>query len=357
MQLEIIVTTACNLACDYCYVRGLEEQDTSLEAVRRCLALPDFDGRISLFGGEPLLDFARLRGMVDFIRAVRPDATFAITTNGTLIDNDIAAWCAEEMDAVCVSIDGCAETHDVHRVDPRGQGSAEKAWRGLERLVSAAAPVEVATTLNPDTAPRLADSVVALVDAGIRRVNHNFNARAVWPAEALSVLAAQYRELEVHYERWMHDLPAMEFVPFDNRIKSHVSEGATVCECAVQDSVLVMPDGRLVPCDAFVVDVDRWCIGTVEEGLDEARRNPCLERAPARQDGRCAECPIATRCFRTCRCTNLLGSGSPHIVPDAYSEYMRLLTASADRVAARLYAEGSTNFLSRFYGAIAEGAT
>jgi uncharacterized protein len=353
VQVGLTVTLRCNLACDYCYVPHRPDQ-MSPETAAKAARLPLADGRFSLWGGEPLVDPSHLRTIVEAVResytGVRP-LRFALTTNATLVDETIAAWCAREMSSVGVSIDGGDAAHDLHRHTASGAPSARAAWRGLELLLAAGAPVAVNQTLNPDTVDGVAEAVERLVDAGVRRISHGVNVRVPWPDEALARLRTQYELIAGRYGAWLAR-DGLVFAPFDDSIRSYIDSGTAKCgvACAGNRSVLVLPDGRLMPCDAFVgaADQDSWIIGDVDCGI--VGLPAALEAPSHREAGGCGQCVMRERCMRSCHCRNLLGTGDPTRVPAAWCAYTRLAAEVADRVAGDLYASGSVAFMERFYG-------
>ena len=139
----------CNLDCSYCFFLSKEElypgstfrmSDDLLETyVQQLLeAHRDSEVTVSWQGGEPTLMgvdfFRRVADLVE--RHRRPDQVVehTIQTNGTLIDDEWAAFLAEKDFLVGVSIDGPRELHDAYRVDKGGKPTFARVMSGLERL-------------------------------------------------------------------------------------------------------------------------------------------------------------------------------------------------------------------------------
>jgi len=80
----------------------------------------------------------------------RPGMTFLHTmqTNGTLLDDEWAAFFAEHNFLLGISIDGPRELHDVYRVDKGGQPTFNKVMRGLRLLQKHGVDYNVLTTVN-----------------------------------------------------------------------------------------------------------------------------------------------------------------------------------------------------------------
>jgi uncharacterized protein len=140
----------CNLDCSYCFFLSKEMlyrgsrfrmADELLEEYLRQLIeahkqVPEVT--IAWQGGEPTL-----MGLEFFQRSVelaqqylKPGqrASYTIQTNGTLLDEEWAAFFKENDFLVGISIDGSREMHDAYRVNRGGHGSFDQVMRGLEVL-------------------------------------------------------------------------------------------------------------------------------------------------------------------------------------------------------------------------------
>ena len=126
----------CNLDCAYCFYLSKEKlypgsrfrmTDEMLETyIRRLIEAHRFpEVTIGWQGGEPLL-----MGLDFFQRSIeiqkkyrRPDMTIlnTIQTNGTLINDEWAAFFREHNFLVGISIDGPRKQHDAFRRDKQGR--------------------------------------------------------------------------------------------------------------------------------------------------------------------------------------------------------------------------------------------
>ena len=61
-------------------------------------------------------------------------AVYTIQTNGTLVDEEWAAFFKENDFLVGISIDGPRDMHDAYRVNKGGRGSFDQVIGGLEHL-------------------------------------------------------------------------------------------------------------------------------------------------------------------------------------------------------------------------------
>jgi uncharacterized protein len=140
----------CNLDCTYCFFLSKEllypgsrfrMADELLETYLRQLieahaGAPEVT--IAWQGGEPtLMGLPFFRRSVELARQFRAPGqriVHTIQTNGTLLDDEWAAFFAEYGFLVGLSIDGPADLHDAYRVDKGGKGSFDRVMAGLAAL-------------------------------------------------------------------------------------------------------------------------------------------------------------------------------------------------------------------------------
>ena len=147
--VDIEITARCNLRCRYCYFFQNPDVEYRDLPTDEWLAFFDELGSlgvmdVTLAGGEPFLrdDLpALLEGVV------RNRMRFSLLSNGSLIDDKIAAFLAgtRRCDHVQVSVDGSrAEIHDACR----GDGSFDGAIRGIRTLQRHRVNVAVRLTIH-----------------------------------------------------------------------------------------------------------------------------------------------------------------------------------------------------------------
>jgi SynChlorMet cassette radical SAM/SPASM protein ScmE len=147
--VDLEITSRCNLRCKYCYYYenpAVEYRDLPTEA---WLNFFDELGRsnvmeVCIAGGEPFMR----KDLPELIAGIiRNRMRFSILSNGGLITDEIAAFLADtpRCNYVQISIDGSRpEPHDA----ARGQGSFEKAVRGIRILQAYDIPVAVRVTIH-----------------------------------------------------------------------------------------------------------------------------------------------------------------------------------------------------------------
>lgn len=146
-DVSLDLSGACNMSCGYCFEHDIHSRTGPMHE-RTALASLDFafenaakSGRLTLhFGsGEPLLQFDMLQRIVAEAerRAARTGVQLGweITTNATLVTNEIASFLTEHAFNVRVSCDGPPAIHDEFRAMKSGEPSYDQVVAGLRRLL------------------------------------------------------------------------------------------------------------------------------------------------------------------------------------------------------------------------------
>jgi len=153
----------CNLDCKYCFYLSKEElykgssfrmTDEMLETYIRQLIESHTAPEVTVAwqGGEPTL-----MGLDFFMRSIVYEKKYAklgmkiqntIQTNGTLINDEWAAFFKENNFLVGLSIDGPREMHDFYRVDKEGEPTFDNVMRGLGFLQKHGVEWNAITTIH-----------------------------------------------------------------------------------------------------------------------------------------------------------------------------------------------------------------
>ncbi len=264
----------CNLACAYCFYLDKAAlypdsrsrmSDATLEQYIRQLITAHPPGEIAVAwqGGEPLLmgiDFYR-QALALIERCRRPGDRFvhSIQTNGTLIDDEWAAFFNQHAFLVGISIDGPAHLHDAYRVDRGGAPTLERVLRGVRTLQARGVELNVLVTVNrangdfPIEVYRfLRDDVevtwMQFIPV-VERADDGVSARSVLPAQYGAFLCAIFDE-------WVrHDVGTI-FVPtFEAALANWLgmpSSGVCVSDRVCGGALVLEHNGDVYSCDHFV---------------------------------------------------------------------------------------------------------
>ena len=146
--LILQITRSCNLACGYCvysgkylHVRPTANDSMSPEIVRRSI---DFYAahsggvpvrRISFYGGEPLLEFRKIKNTVSYAEKVFSNKSFnvSISTNGMLLGRHVFDWLQENPNVkIVVTLNGTFQ--DKYRRTLGDAGTFETVMANLSLL-------------------------------------------------------------------------------------------------------------------------------------------------------------------------------------------------------------------------------
>ena len=148
-KITLQVTQSCNLRCSYCAYSATD----SNKQRHHCNKIMDFsvakdsvdfliknsldaeNVNIGFYGGEPLLAFSLIKKVVDYVNNeyYEKNISYSITTNGTILNENILDFFVKNNVNVTISLDGPAEIHNLHRIYAKtGQGSFEDIINNLQ---------------------------------------------------------------------------------------------------------------------------------------------------------------------------------------------------------------------------------
>nr|WP_277601294.1 radical SAM protein [Marinitoga sp. 38H-ov] len=140
--LVLNVAQECNMKCIYCFADNGTYGNTSImkfETVK--LALEKlYNNRfdqlsISFFGGEPLLNFKLIKEVVEYIeKNFNQKPAYNITTNGTLLNEEIVKFMKKHNFKVMISIDGNEKENNLLRPLKNNENSFRKTVNGIKLL-------------------------------------------------------------------------------------------------------------------------------------------------------------------------------------------------------------------------------
>jgi len=121
LTLTIALTKDCNFDCDYCFERNRVPSSMSDDTEDKLINFIERHKLISKvsvvwYGGEPLLEFERMRSLSEKIQALGKSYQCAIITNGYCLTPEVISNVKElKLSVVQITIDGTKETHDNRR--------------------------------------------------------------------------------------------------------------------------------------------------------------------------------------------------------------------------------------------------
>lgn len=138
-MITLQLTQNCNLRCSYCIYsatsnlgqRSHNKKHMSFETAKEALMFYKQHSEdsnmasIGFYGGEPLLEFELIKKIVDYADKLfeGKEICYAVTTNATLLSEDIIDYLVEHHFVITLSIDGPEKIQDKNRKFKNGLGS------------------------------------------------------------------------------------------------------------------------------------------------------------------------------------------------------------------------------------------
>jgi len=158
LQLTLSITENCNLACTYCCyseaypgTRNPSKKKMNFQTAKAALDYyaslleegirfnPYREPSIGFYGGEPLLNFDLIKQCVSYFNHTYPKIkpSYAITTNGTLLDAEKRDFLMEHDFSIAVSLDGPEKEHNRKRVYRDGSGTFADIMKNVKPILDA----------------------------------------------------------------------------------------------------------------------------------------------------------------------------------------------------------------------------
>lgn len=319
MQVTLMPTLACNLACTYCFQKdhpafNKMQDKTEASTVEWILRKVDEAASrrllVHYFGGEPLTrkDYL-LRTAKIFDAAMKArGATFEweMTTNGIGLDSEfVRAMGAFGRGAIKVTLDGDKETHDAARVYRNGRGTFDEILSNLVRVARSNPGVRLRLGGNfrpeqVDSYERLllrlkAEQLDGLFDS--IRFKPVIDTGAKGQGTCGSCASASTEATAVRQLARAVDASGLA------RTATGHAVPVGPCELHWKNSYIIDPDGHVYKCPA-VAGRPELAVGSVTKPGERAA--PLLELRPWEK---CGDCPFLPVCVGGCLGGKFLQTG------------------------------------------------
>jgi uncharacterized protein len=254
MQLALIVTDDCNFHCSYCPQRKEDiymKHSTIKKAVDFFYPFLEEEAVITFYGGEPLLAFDSIRYAVSLLEEKEKKEgkklRFNLTTNGSLITDEVLRFFNEHHFDVQLSFDGL--TQDMSRKP----GSLVPTRELARRMQGDDYPDIIFSThsvFSPETVSYLSDSLRSIIESGVENIGFSVARNTPWDDSALSVLEKEMAESTAFLVSYYHKTGRMPVKKF--RQKPADTGGNFPLACAAgRRFIAVTPAEDVWGCIAF----------------------------------------------------------------------------------------------------------
>lgn len=277
----------CNLACEYCFAskgdyatqRSLMSYEVACKALE-FLAQNSGTRRnieVDFFGGEPLLNFGVIKRVVDYGRELEKSTNkifhFTVTTNGTILNQEILDFINENMDNIVISLDGRKCINDAMRPDRGNHGTYDKIVSNARKIVESREGKQyyirgTFTANNLD----FGKDVFHIADLGFKEVSVEPVVGSGEPfhltMEHVPTILEEYEKLARDYLEYIKDGKELNYYHFNINLYDGPCIHRRIVACgAGYEYLAVSPEGDIYPCHQFVGQPE-FVMGNVFSGIE-----------------------------------------------------------------------------------------
>jgi len=334
VSVTLNAASVCNLDCIYCWNRGgaygrmeqkrLMDRETAIRAIDLANAsgFEKGDILVDIYGGEPLLNFDVVRAAMEHCKEIEKESggkrtfSFKVTTNGTLLTQEMVDFLSAMGTSLGISIDGTKKVHNRNRPFPGG-GST---WDLIRRNVAAAVEarnihVSARATLVPPHID-MVKATKALFREGFYDTSVEYASEACqafkpggFPAYSETEIEAMKREYlkfaKLYLSYSLYKDEAID-IGLSNNITRVLYETHRFSPCgAGSNFITVSEDGTVYPCIGFI-GMPEYRLGSVSEGIDLDRLAKFRHRmrSVVHEAENCADCWARHICQGNCPANN-----------------------------------------------------
>lgn len=339
--VTLTLTDDCNLRCTYCYEHHQSSAkmpvDLAIKIVEAELTADNDYELVVLqfFGGEPFIEFETIRTVVEHVlsHSYPKHYGFEITTNGTLLTQEIKEWLLKHLDCVDVylSLDGTREMHNTNRSNSFDLIDLDFFSKNYPHCT-------VKMTVSEATLPSLFEGVKFCYERGFN-VFWNLAFGIDWSNPQNKEILSNQLKLLIDFHLKNPQYPVSKMLS-DSIVKVtyYEEEGAYIQTwCATgRQMIAYSVDGKKYPCQFFapVTSKDK----AIE--LGKIKLAPEVRREDL--DEKCRDCIIRSVC-PTCYGSNYYSTGNLYKKDSNYCELMKIILKARSYYFALRWKNGTLN--------------
>lgn len=324
----------CNLKCKYCFAdegeykgrRKLMTAEVGKKAIDYIIKSsgPRKNIEVDLFGGEPLLAFNTIKEIVEYGKEMEKVHNkvirFTMTTNATLLNDEIMEYIDKNMGNIVLSIDGRKDVNDGVRVRADGTGSYDSILPKIKKMVDMRDKSKQYYVRGTFTRKNIDfyEDVMHMAKLGFKEIsvepvvleeNNPLSLRE----EDLPVIFENYDKLFSEMLQRHREGNSFKFYHFNIDLQGGPCVYKRISGCgAGHEYVAVTPEGDLYPCHQFVGN-EKFKLGTIfdnhfNEELSLEFKNGHIYNKPT-----CINCWARFYCSGGCQANNYSFNKDIHV--------------------------------------------
>lgn len=315
LSLEIV--NKCNLNCTYCYLGEKKNVFMSMDVAKKAVeigiheAQKQFDKTLIIYfiGGEPLLAFHIIKEIVFCVKKECEENNvkyiFSITTNGTLLTEDIVTFFGDNQFEIKLSLDGEKDIHDLNRKDYAGKGSYQILSDNMKFLENydclTGIPVSFAHVVTGNNYRFLSKSYQFLLDSGCKRIETGIDYYFDWKPEELEELKEELIKTFCLYKSYIQKNKKWFFWNlFEEHLRMYLLQCDFYACKAGLNNIFIVTNGNIYTC----IELPEFLIGNVWTGLDVKKIREIVY-IKDKFSTRCVDCQYLKNCnTRGCQAVN-----------------------------------------------------
>ena len=324
----------CNLRCKYCFAdegeyhghKGVMDIDTAKKAIDYVVKRsgPRRNIEIDLFGGEPTMIMDTIKEIIAYAREHekewKKNIRFTMTTNATLLNDEIMEFMDKEMGNIILSLDGRKEVNDNVRIKVDGSGSYDDILPNIKKMIDKRTEGKMYfvrgtfTRANTD----FYEDVKAMVNEGFREISiepvvlENGHPLAL-REEDLPTIFDNYDKLYEEMRRRKVEGDEFKFYHFNIDLQGGPCVYKRISGCGAGfEYVAITPQGEVYPCHQFV-GKEEYKLGSIWDDTYDAELGKKFKKAHIYNKPKCKDCWARFYCSGGCQANNVNFNGDMNI--------------------------------------------
>lgn len=324
----------CNLRCKYCFAdegeynghKGVMSVETAKKAIDYVVKRsgPRRNIEIDLFGGEPTMIMDTIKEIIAYARenekAWKKNVRFTMTTNATLLNEDMMDFMDKEMGNIILSLDGRKEVNDNVRIKVDGSGSYDDILPNIKRMIEKRDKSKhyyvrgTFTGANTD----FYEDVKAMVNEGFREIS--IEPVVLEKGHFLELKEEHLPEIFENYDKLYNEMvrrkkegDEFNFYHFNIDLNGGPCVYKRISGCGAGfEYVAITPQGEVYPCHQFV-GKEEFKLGDIYDDTYDAELGKKFKKAHIYNKPKCRECWARFYCSGGCQSNNFAFNGDMNI--------------------------------------------